>query len=69
MSNYFKHKKSGRIYEVISDNIINATNNIDGQIMVMYIGEKKDGSGIGTFVREINEFNEKFEIYEYSRKN
>jgi hypothetical protein len=61
MSENYKHKKSGRIYEVVSKKIINATNNVDGQIMVMYIGEKKDGSGKGVFVREFNEFHEKFE--------
>ncbi len=57
----YKHKKSGRIYEVVSEKIINATNNVDGQMMVMYIGEKKDGSGKGVFVRESAEFHEKFE--------
>ncbi|MDD5649030.1 MAG: hypothetical protein PHF86_01230 [Candidatus Nanoarchaeia archaeon] len=57
----FKHKKSGRIYEVISDKVINATNEQDGQQMILYIGEKKDGSGKGTFVREAKEFYSKFE--------
>lgn len=59
--NLYRHLKSGRIYEAISLNAINATNEQDGQIMVIYIGEKKDGSGKGVFVREINQFMEKFE--------
>jgi hypothetical protein len=57
----YRHKKSGRIYEVISESIINATNDQDGQNMIMYIGEKKDGSGKGIFVRESSEFFDKFE--------
>jgi len=57
----YKHKKSGRTYEVVSENIINATNSQDGQIMIMYIGDKKDDSGKGAFVREASEFYEKFE--------
>ena len=63
MTEKYKHKKSGRIYEVVSEKIINATNNVDGQMMVMYIGEKKDGSGKGVFVREADEFYEKFEKF------
>lgn len=62
MNELYKHKKSGRYYEVVSKNIINATNINDGQVMIMYIGEKKDGSGKGVFVREVNEFLEKFEF-------
>ena len=58
---FYKHLKSGKLYEVISTETINATNINDGQIMVIYIGEKKDGSGKGVFVREYNEFMEKFE--------
>lgn len=61
MTEKYKHKKSGRIYEVVSKSIVNATNAVDGQIMIMYIGEKKDGSGRGVFVREADEFHEKFE--------
>jgi hypothetical protein len=57
----FKHKKSGRIYEVISNQVINATNSQDGQEMILYSGDKKDGSGKGIFVREAKEFYEKFE--------
>ncbi len=59
----YKHIKSGRIYNVISMKIINATNKDDGTIMVLYEGEKKDGTGIAQFVREINEFNLKFVLY------
>lgn len=59
----YKHKKSGRIYSVISKTIINATNKDDGKIMILYEGEKCDNSGIGQFVRELEEFNIKFEPY------
>jgi len=60
----YKHIKSGRIYYVLSDNIINATNEQDGQIMVCYIGDKKDNNGCGVFVREKNEFTHKFKKIE-----
>jgi hypothetical protein len=59
----YKHKKSGKIYNVISKTIINATNKNDGKIMILYEGEKSDGSGIGQFVRELEEFVIKFESY------
>lgn len=54
------HTKSGRTYEILSWGVINATNDQDGQLMVLYAGEKKDGSGKGVFVREIQEFESKF---------
>lgn len=59
----YKHIKSGRIYNIISMNAINGTNMDDGQIMVIYEGMKRDGSGAGIFVREYNEFIEKFKPY------
>jgi hypothetical protein len=43
--------------------IINATNEQDGQKMVYYEGMKRDGSGIGKFVREHKEFKKKFVRY------
>ena len=60
--NKYIHNKTGRIYKVISKTIINATNKDDGNIMVLYEGEKRDNSGKGQFVREINEFNIKFTL-------
>ena len=61
-SQEYRHKKSGRIYDAVTHNVINATNVDDGQRMVLYIGMKKDGSGKkAVFVREYNEFHEKFE--------
>lgn len=67
MDKFYKHIKSGRIYEVIFLDVINATNKDDGKQMVLYKGEqrhlKKDGSGfVRLFVREIDEFLEKFEL-------
>lgn len=59
----YKHLKSGRTYWVISENIINATNEQDGQKMVEYIGKKKDSDEEGRFVREADEFYEKFKPF------
>jgi len=56
----YLHIKSGRVYEVKFFGVINATNAQDGQEMVIYEGMKKDGSGKALFVREVNEFNDKF---------
>jgi NTP pyrophosphatase (non-canonical NTP hydrolase) len=57
---FYIHKKSGKLYEMISPEIINATNANDGQILVLYKGRKKDDSGEEMFTREYNEFNDKF---------
>ena len=56
----YNHKKSGRQYKVLSFDVINATNKDDGKIMVLYEGMKKDGSGMAKFVREYDEFMDKF---------
>lgn len=48
------HKKTGNKYFYL-DVLTNATNNSDGQIMVLYCDELKN-----KFVREISEFCEKF---------
>lgn len=57
----YRNLKNGKIYEVLSFDVINKTNEQDGQQMVVYIGDKDDGSGKkGIFVREINEFDRKF---------
>lgn len=50
----FKNNKNQETYTMISDNIINATNSSDGQLMVLY---SKHGK---FFVREKQEFFEKF---------
>jgi hypothetical protein len=49
------HKKSGRRYEIIRENVKNCTNAQDGQLMVYYT------NGELYFVREHSEFWEKFE--------
>ena len=51
----YRHKKTGRPYWLLKKNILNATNAQYDQRMVMYTNGKED------FVREIVEFNEKFE--------
>lgn len=53
-SGIYKNKKTGNEYKVLFT-VINCTNAEDGQEMVAYIGGGK------IFVREINEFFEKFE--------
>jgi hypothetical protein len=59
----YKHLKSGKIYTLLSADVINATNKDDDTIMVLYQGMKRDGTGIGKFVREFDEFIEKFKPY------
>ena len=55
------HLKTGHVYEVLTPNAVNKTTPQDGQIMVIYIGERRDGSNKKEiYVRELNEFNEKF---------
>ena len=56
----YVHLRSGKIYDVVSLETINKTDGQDGQRMVAYIGDKKDGSGKGIFVREYGEFMTKF---------
>jgi len=51
----FKNIKTGRVYYVIDDNVVNATNRDDGKRMVLYARDKQ------WFVREYEEFNQKFE--------
>lgn len=55
---FYRHKKTGHIYSVISWDIVNATNSDDGKHMVLYFR-----NGL-FFVRELKEFNLKFEHVE-----
>ena len=56
-SKKFKHNKTGNIYEVLREDVINCTNINSEQIMVLYQNLSiKDK----IFVREKNEFYEKF---------
>ena len=56
-SKKYKHLKTGNIYELIRDDVINCTNANDDQIMVLYKTERYPDK---IFVREIKEFKEKF---------
>ena len=56
-SKKFRHLKTGNIYEMLRDDIINCTNANSEQVMVLY---KSDLHPDKLFVREINEFYEKF---------
>ena len=64
----FRNKKTKNLYK-IKDKVINTTNAQDGQIMILYeplnIHVDKDGNKL-IFVREQNEFYEKFEEVDYS---
>lgn len=62
MFNRYKHKKTGNIYSVFTkEQVVNCTNAQNGQDMVMYKSiDDKSLSNI-IFVRERNEFLEKFE--------
>ena len=57
-SKKYRNIKNGNIYEVIRDDVINCTNANDNQIMVLYKSEEHPDL---LFVREISEFNIKFE--------
>ena len=58
MTTKFKHLKTGNTYEMIRDDVKNCTNANDGQTMVLY---KRDGFPDLIFVREKEEFYQKFE--------
>ncbi len=58
MTTKFKHLKTGDTYEMIRDDVINCTNANDHQTMVLY---KRDGYPDLIFVREKQEFYEKFQ--------
>lgn len=53
-----KNKKTGDLYEIINDWVINATNKDDGKRMVLY---KSATQYDQSFIREYDEFWEKFE--------
>jgi hypothetical protein len=68
MSNsIYRNKKTKKRYRVIHMSIINATNANDGQVMVLYVNiPELDADGtpeaMHGYVREYNEFIEKFEV-------
>jgi hypothetical protein len=53
----YTHNKTGNLYTVLHIETINATNEQDGEQMVIYTKEGK------LFTREFNQFNEKFTLY------
>lgn len=56
----WRHKKSGRIYYVIDDNVINTTNGCEHEIMVTYFGRRDGDDKTQRFCRNKEEFLEKF---------
>ena len=57
MTKFFTHLKTGNKYEMLRDDVKNCTNANDNQIMVLY--KRPDFPDL-IFVREKNEFYEKF---------
>jgi len=55
--NKYTNNKNGKTYISIREDIINATNKDDGQIMVLYYPEEKPDMH---FVRDLEEFRVKF---------
>lgn len=53
----FEHLKTGNTYEVLREDVINCTNTNNDQIMVLY---KRPEYPDLIFVREKDEFNQKF---------
>jgi len=53
------NKKNGKFYNVVDNNVINTTNDCDGQRMVFYTCTSD--SSIDYYVREYKEFHKKFE--------
>lgn len=58
MERKFKHLKTGNIYYLVRDDVINCTNANSEQKMVLY---RKSGESNLIFVREKEEFFQKFE--------
>ncbi len=58
MDSIYKNRKTGEFY-IYDKEVINATNENDGQVMILY-SAMKTGQ---TFVREKKEFFEKFVMY------
>jgi hypothetical protein len=54
-----KNKKTGKGYWILEQSLINATNSAGKQVMVLY---QQDYSPYEMFVREKEEFKEKFDI-------
>lgn len=59
-----KNKKNKKMYRILQEDIVNKTNSNDGQIMIMYapVDEIKKKVLNKYFVREKNEFYDKFEL-------
>lgn len=58
------NKKTGDKYRILREDIINCTNKDDGKLMVLYIplDELSLNPEDTEYVREIDEFYEKFEV-------
>lgn len=57
-----RHKKTGKIYYLLNDEVICATNEHSGQRNVLYVGKERTTNEWTFFVREFNEFFERFEF-------
>lgn len=52
----FKNKKTGKVYDLVTDKAICTTNAYDGQRLVVYMDD------LQVFVRSYDEFYEKFNL-------
>lgn len=57
----YVNRKTGNLYTVLKNNVVNATNANDGQRMVEYIAYADPIVAGKTFVREFDEFCDKFD--------
>lgn len=53
-----RHNKTGRIYVVLSETCVNATNGANEELMILYRNE--DANIRNSYVRKVSEFWEKF---------
>ena len=56
------HNSTGNIYHIVDDNVIDATTNNSGKRYVLYIGKERTTQENTFFVREYDEFINKFSI-------
>jgi hypothetical protein len=59
MAKIYRNKKTKGLYKIVSKNVINSTNDADGQMMILYTDREET-----LFVRESQEFKLKFYLTE-----
>lgn len=64
MLKFYKNKKNGKIYKVITEQGVNANNDAEGEEFTVYYTD-----GTSLFHRKYHEFHEKFDLYSYHDDN